>query len=233
MQADVRTAYEQDVDRSHHGRPEIIQRVHTGGRGRPSIWIDPHFLQWAYTLCSTSSIAQFLNLNRRTVRNALLSYGIATPQPSTFTHLSLAENVDLEGHEPGDTSNGGPGHDDILDPPASSQNSESTSTTHQITSYTGPLSDISDSDLDRLIQTLRHQFTRAGVAMIGGMLRNLGYRIPRERIRHSLIRIDPIHRVFERIRIRRRVYSVPGPNSLWHHDGQHGKNFYLFHIQTI
>ncbi|RXW17274.1 hypothetical protein EST38_g8582 [Candolleomyces aberdarensis] len=27
--------------------------------------------------------------------------------------------------------------------------------------------------------------------------------------------------VFERFRIRRRTYSVPGPNSLWHHDGQH------------
>lgn len=232
MQANVQTAYEWDVDRSHHGRPEIIQQVHTGGRGRPSIWIDPHFLQWAYTLCSTSSIAQFLNVNRHTVHNALFSYGIATPQPSKFTHLSLAKNVYLEKHEPGD-NNGGPGHDNILDPLASSLNSESTSTTHQITSYTGPLSDISDSDLDCSIQTLHHQFTRAGVAMIDGMLRNLGYCIPRERIRHLLIRINPIHWVFERIQIQWWVYSVPGPNSLWHHDGQHGKNFYLFYIQTI
>lgn len=58
--------------------------------------------------------------------------------------------------------------------------------------------------------------------MLNGMLRALGHQIPRERIRASLVRIDPVQRVFQRIRIRRRVYSVPGPNSLWHHDGQHG-----------
>lgn len=37
------------------------------------------------------------------------------------------------------------------------------------------------------------------------------------------MRIDPVQHVFQRISIRRRVYSVPGPNSLWHHDGQHGR----------
>jgi hypothetical protein len=225
MQADVRTAYEQEIDRSHHGRPEIIRQVHTGGRGRPSIWIDPHFLQWAYTLRSTSSIAHFLNVNRRTVRNALLEYGIAAPQPSPFANPFLSQSVDIEGLQQGDTD--GPADDDILDPPAIAQNFPVSSTTHRIVSYTAPLSDMSDFDLDSLIQTLRQQFTRAGIAMLDGMLRNLGYHIPRERIRQSLIRIDPIHRVFDRIRIRRRVYSVPGPNSLWHHDGQHGKYFCL------
>jgi hypothetical protein len=59
--------------------------------------------------------------------------------------------------------------------------------------------------------------------MLRGMLQRLGYRISRERITQSLLRIDPVQRVFQRILIRRRVYSVPGPNSLWHHDGQHGK----------
>lgn len=34
--------------------------------------------------------------------------------------------------------------------------------------------------------------------------------------------IDPVHHVFQHIRIHRQVYSVPGPNSLWHHNGQHG-----------
>lgn len=224
MRGDVRTEYEQNIDLSHHGRPEIIRQVHTGGRGRPSIWIDPDFLRWAYTLRTTSSIARFLNVNRQTVRNALLTYGIATPQANPFFDQSLAGGVDLEGLAPVDT--GGPAGDDILDP----QNS--THTQPHIISYTGPLSDINDSNLDTLIQALRHQFTRAGIAMLDGMLRNLGYRIPRERIRQSLIRIDPVHRVFERIRIRRRVYSVPGPNSLWHHDGQHGKSCYLFNFDS-
>ncbi|TDL14094.1 hypothetical protein BD410DRAFT_705387, partial [Rickenella mellea] len=83
------------------------------------------------------------------------------------------------------------------------------------------LSDLSNDELDHLISQLRTEYRRAGITMLDGMLRSLGFRIPRERIRLSLIRIDPVQRVFQRIRIRRRVYSVPGPNSLWHHDGQH------------
>lgn len=57
---------------------------------------------------------------------------------------------------------------------------------------------------------------------MSGALSTWGYRISIERIRLSLLRIDPIRRVFESQRIRRRKYSVAGPNSLWHHDGQHG-----------
>ena len=82
---------------------------------------------------------------------------------------------------------------------------------------------ISDAELDAVITELRSHFQRAGITMLDGMLRYLGQQVPRERIRQALLRLDPVHRVFERIRIRRRVYSVPGPNALWHHDGQHGK----------
>ena len=60
-------------------------------------------------------------------------------------------------------------------------------------------------------------------SMLDGMLCHLGQRISRERIRASLLRIDPVQWVFEHIHIWQRVYSVPGPNSLWHHDGQHGE----------
>lgn len=38
----------------------------------------------------------------------------------------------------------------------------------------------------------------------------------------ALERLDPTGRIFERMRIERRTYPVPGPNALWHHDGQHG-----------
>jgi hypothetical protein len=81
---------------------------------------------------------------------------------------------------------------------------------------------LTDDALDELILQLCSHFHRAGISMLDGMLRRLGQRLPCERIRASLMRIDPVQRVFQRIRIRRRVYSVPGPNSLWHHDGQHG-----------
>jgi hypothetical protein len=59
------------------------------------------------------------------------------------------------------------------------------------------------------------------------MLLRLGHRIPREQLCQSLVRVDPVQRVFERIHIRRHVYSVPGPNALWHHDGQHGKKIVM------
>ncbi|KAJ7592501.1 hypothetical protein C8J56DRAFT_1002792 [Mycena floridula] len=47
------------------------------------------------------------------------------------------------------------------------------------------------------------------------------HRVQAHRIQESLLRIDPVHRIFDCIRIRRRGYTVPGPNALWHHDGQH------------
>ena len=86
---------------------------------------------------------------------------------------------------------------------------------------------MTDDQLDNLVLQLRQTFIRAGTTMLHGMLRRLGYRISYQRIRQSLLRIDPIHRVFDRIRIRRRIYSVPGPNALWHHDGQHGKHSHI------
>ena len=63
--------------------------------------------------------------------------------------------------------------------------------------------------------------------MLDGMLRRLGHHVSWERIRLLLLRIDPVQCVFECIRIRHRVYSVPGPNSLWHHNGQHGECTYI------
>lgn len=53
-------------------------------------------------------------------------------------------------------------------------------------------------------------------------LSSLGYHIQRAKIRESLYRVDPLG-VEDRCRrlLHRRKYSVPGPNSLWHIDGNH------------
>lgn len=209
MQNDVRQQYEQTISESHHGHPTIVETIHTGQRGRPSLQINREFLQWAYSLRPISSIAHFLNVSRGFVRRQLVEHGIAEPQSQPFM-LSAQYTDD------GDS-------DDVLDP--SGDVSFPTSPSDNMyftTSYTSPQSAISDTELDDLVVRLRRHFRRAGVTMLGGMLLRLGYRISRERITQSLVRIDPVQRVFQRIRIRRRVYSVPGPNSLWHHDGQHG-----------
>ena len=233
MHQDIDRAYQQYLDHSHHGYPSVIESVHTGQPGRPAYHIDPSFLQWAYTSRSISSISRFLGISRGSVRNALLNYGLAEPQISPF----ISQDISTDQEETGTLSTE---HDFVLDPLLSVPNESASDLHHEsallqptpannnineprITSFTGPLSAINDDDLDSMIRQLRQQFTRAGITMLHGMLQRLGYRIPRERIRQSLYRIDPVHRIFGRIRIRRRIYSVAGPNALWHHDGQHGK----------
>ena len=219
MQGDIRLQYEETLDTSHYGRPEIVQTIQTGTRGRPRIHIDPVFLEWAYSQRTTSGIARFLHVGRSTVRDALIDYGITEPQSNPFPNQIQDGSM-----EPGDFV-----EDHLLDPdlplPTPLSDEILTSGNGPIAatvSFTGPVSSLLDSALDDLIQRLRSHYRRAGLSMLDGMLCHLGHRVPRDRIRESLMCIDPIQQVFQRICIRRHVYSVPGPNSLWHHDGQHG-----------
>jgi hypothetical protein len=207
MQSDIRQQYQDAVDHSHEGYPTIMQTTYTGSVGRPSIQIDPDFLRWAYSLRSTASIARFLGVGRSVVRRALLEHGIALPreQPAVlggYTNDEMEEYPQIAPDE---------------DQPAEAV----------VASYTGPLSTISDDEIDNLLIRLRRHFRRAGLTMFQGMLRRLGHHVPRERVRQSLLRVDPVQRVFQRISIRRRTYNVPGPNSLCHHDGQHGEKINL------
>jgi len=71
-----------------------------------------------------------------------------------------------------------------------------------ISSFTSPLSAATNEQLDAIISEMRSHFRHTGVSMLGGMLRNAGLRIPQECIRQSLLRIDPVWRVFEQIQIR-------------------------------
>lgn len=232
MQTDIRQLYSNAVDRSHHGRPTLIEPVHTGERGRPSYWIHPGFLQWALSMGkSTSAIAHYLNVSRSTVRTNLLRYGIAEPQPDPFSDTSSnSGSFDFPTSAMSQLSNDvvDLANDDLLDPHLEENSlqpdarSQAVHNEHRITSYTGSLSTISDDDLDRLVIHLRSHYRRAGVTHLDGMLLSSGHRVPRERIRQSLARVDPVQRIFQRIPIRRRTYKVAGPNALWHHDGQHG-----------
>jgi len=213
MLSDLRVLHEQRLEASHNGRPTIVHYEHTGQPGRPHTVIDPEFLHWAYPLRSTEGIAHFLGVHRNTVRRHLLELGLAHPgndpfPSNTSAEMQVDEVLDAEGPEPLELP------DDVLAEAASIASSSSSS-------Y---LSRISDEELDSLLSQLRVHYSRAGIRMLDGMLRRLGHIVPNERIRQSLLRIDPVHRVFERIRIRRRGYSVPGPNSLWHHDGHHRKS---------
>ncbi|KAF8327244.1 uncharacterized protein EI90DRAFT_2863899, partial [Cantharellus anzutake] len=80
-----------------------------------------------------------------------------------------------------------------------------------------------DEELDHEIQLIHEHFPNAGITMLHGHFRHRGENVPCEHINQALHRISPANHSFRRTRLRHRRYKVPGPNYLWHHDGQHGK----------
>ena len=83
-------------------------------------------------------------------------------------------------------------------------------------------SEISNSDLDCRILAIKQEHPNDGERLITGHLYRLGIILPRSRIRASIHRVDPVNTAIRRsVTIRRRVYCVDGPNSLWHIDGHH------------
>ena len=227
---DICLQYEQTLDESHHGHPTAVQAINTGRHGWPAIYIDPNFLQWAYAHCSTSGITWFLHVGWWTVRNALLEYGIAEPQNNPFpsidasTHNEILQEDDLL-----DPNIPLPGHIPTIAVSNMPSSSTLNTTNQPVVSFTGPLSALCNDALDDLILQLHSHFRHAGISMLDGMLRRLGHCLPQESIREALMCIDPVQWVFQHIWIRCWVYSAPGPNSLWHHDGQHG----ILHIFSL
>jgi hypothetical protein len=92
-------------------------------------------------------------------------------------------------------------------------------------SSSGAVSQMTDDELDEVMIYILEAFPTFGRRMIDGHLKHHGYHIPRARIQASYSRVhgSPAS-AFGVRRIERRVYNVPGPNSLWHHDGQHGNS---------
>ena len=83
-------------------------------------------------------------------------------------------------------------------------------------------SEISDEELDVHIERILQLTPYSGEVYIIGSLKARNVRVQRERVRESLLRVDPIGRQMRRrYAICRRVYSVPGPNYLWHIDSNH------------
>ena len=82
-------------------------------------------------------------------------------------------------------------------------------------------SNISDAELDIIVRCYQESNPNCGQALLSGYLCSRGILVQRGRIRESVCRIDPLR---QRVRwspaIARRVYQVPGANSLWHIDGR-------------
>ncbi|KAL0564992.1 hypothetical protein V5O48_017044, partial [Marasmius crinis-equi] len=90
-------------------------------------------------------------------------------------------------------------------------------------SSSGAQTDINDDKLDEVMAEIVVSFPSFGRRLIHGHLKYMGLHIPRSRVEDSYRCIigAPLHS-FGIQCITQRIYTVAGPNSLWHHDGQHG-----------
>lgn len=85
-------------------------------------------------------------------------------------------------------------------------------------------SDISNEDLDIIVSNIYKDFPNCGIRRMKGFLTSRGIRVQWQRVRSSLWRIDSegiLLRTMQLNLVNRRHYSVPGPLSLWHLDGNH------------
>ena len=77
-------------------------------------------------------------------------------------------------------------------------------------------SSITDEQLDQKISSILSSSPNSGERMVICALAAKNIKVKRERVRESIFRVDPVNRLLRRpTSIRRRVYSVPTPNSLW------------------
>ena len=81
---------------------------------------------------------------------------------------------------------------------------------------------ITDERLDELVASVQQQFPNWGNRQMYGHLLSRGIRVQYHRVRESQSRVDPEGSIMLRLRnLRRRHYSVRGPQHLWHIDGHH------------
>lgn len=81
---------------------------------------------------------------------------------------------------------------------------------------------LSDEEIDTILKYIKQTHPFSGERMLAGFMRARGVIISRTKLRASIHRVDPINTALRWVRKNpRRVYSVPGPNSLWHNDGLH------------
>ncbi|PIK43787.1 hypothetical protein BSL78_19352 [Apostichopus japonicus] len=81
---------------------------------------------------------------------------------------------------------------------------------------------VTDAELDECVMAYVQTNPMDGEVMLKGALESKGVYVTRERLRKAIKRVDP-EGVEERKRttLKRREYCVPGPNALWHIDGNH------------
>ena len=82
--------------------------------------------------------------------------------------------------------------------------------------------EISDADLDIVIEEIKRNHHNDGERLLIGHLAAQGIIVARACVRASIHRVDPVNTALRRsVTVRRRVYHAAGPNAVWHVDGHH------------
>ena len=68
---------------------------------------------------------------------------------------------------------------------------------------------------------INHEFPRHGYRLVEGHMQSRAIKVPRYRVRSSLVRVDPQGVSLRWSYAVQRRYHVHGPNALWHIDGLH------------
>ena len=81
---------------------------------------------------------------------------------------------------------------------------------------------LSERQLDAVIRSIKQYHPNDGEVLMRGHLLSQGIRVSRQALRAAIHRVDHANVIARRRSVvRRRVYSVPHPNYLWHMDGHH------------
>jgi hypothetical protein len=173
----------------------VAQAVRTGKRGRPRIEIDSAFLEEALALRKLTGVASAIKINNTAI------------SARTVKRRALEHGLVEPGTAPFSV---------LQDPDGS------VTRVHNPTS--AATSNLTDEELDTILVSILEVFPLFGRRMIMGRLKAMGHQVTRQRVCDSYVRVHGIPAgVFGDRAIHRRSYHVAGANSLWHHDGQHGK----------
>ena len=101
--------------------------------------------------------------------------------------------------------------------------------TSRVWQASGPMQNevMDDNTLDHHVADVLQAMPELGRAMVMGNLKAKGIKVSRAQVQKSIERVQGLPAQFGRRRLQRRVYSVPGVNSLWHHDGNHGMVMFI------
>ncbi len=81
---------------------------------------------------------------------------------------------------------------------------------------------LGDDELDRMVSDAQLQFPSWGNRLMYSYILSCGVRVQFHRVREAQARIDPVGSFMRRLsHLQRRRYAVPGPQALWHIDGNH------------